>query len=1041
MNSKKLLACFMSVFLISAYGSLRSITYAQDAGDLGGQSFDGDNIPVGPEGPSEEPSTPPSEPDDNGDDNNTDNNNTDNNNNNSNNNHNYINNGNNNNNNNNNNDNDNTPTISVSDSYNNQGIAYFNNKDYVSAYNDFFAAMQSDPDTPLYRWNAAKAAWGQALAAFNSQDWAGAINLYQNALALFYDDPTDFTLVVESIGCAQSGLGGDLYKNGDCAGALYMFQSALAYDTRPENKLAYQDNIADAENGLGTNAWKNQDWAGAIDYYQKALSESSGDPSDSDKAIFQSNLIQAQEAAHPNTVWDASGAANPVDGYQWTNPNSTNDLTVEPIPAGTPNSEHPNTVWNGSAQFHPADGYEWTNNSDPSATSFGVQPYPAGTPDADHANTVWDGSAHLTPADGYQWAVANGPADNDFTVKPLLAGTPDAALPNVVWSGNAQLLPAPGYQWVSNNNQNDDSVSLIPTGTPDSDHANTVWDGSAKLVPAPGYQWVNANGASDDFNVQPIPADTIDSAHPATVWDGNGNIIPAPGYQWADANGPADNNFAVNPIPAGTPDADHPNTFWDGSGILTPASGYQWDSSIDPNDDSVVPITAGNTSSSPPGANPIELTQAYQQAEDLVHNFRLQVQAPDDTPVVPDPQTSAVNPPPDDANSIPPVDSDTAIADLSDPDWDPSFSDDPDQSVPLPPDSSASSPPPANTPAPVESPPVDSAALQTQVNQQIARFQNQLAGLKKTQKAWQTALKKLQSGQNYQAELDDLCKEGQDAQLHALAACLDLLVGEAGPAEHFMELHESNMSSEQMEKLADAAALKMKDLGALLAEFQTDNAPQVLTAIAEVQNAENILSSAMQHEGSLVNLYKNMKTISDGLTKAIDAIGLIDDTHMNEKQNLLLAMQNVQDFIANQVINNPTVQDFVREQVNDVSLGVWQKEAAAKGMQDVATYASLGKFAINYGYESARFYMAWNGVNETLGKIDDQNRIAGDMQYKIVQSTNQINQVKAQLAALQAASGNDQQSRQVLDKIQQQDRIQAYEAALMLPENSMPAAQ
>jgi len=32
-------------------------------------------------------------------------------------------------------------------------------------------------------------------------------------------------------------------------------------------------------------------------------------------------------------------------------------------------------------------------------------------------------------------------------------------------------------------------------------------------------------------------------------------------------------------------------------------------------------------------------------------------------------------------------------------------------------------------------------------------------------------------------------------------------------------------------------------------------------------------------------------------------------------------------------------------------------------------------------------------------------------------------------------------NRQVLDQIQQQDRIQAYEAALLLPENSMPAAQ
>jgi tetratricopeptide (TPR) repeat protein len=1065
MNRKKLLACFISVFFISACSSLRSIAYAQDFSAIINAERNLQNYPQRPAYRPQQPQQPQQPP-------------------------------------------DNEPqqsSESPSDADNDQGCADFSKKDYADAYVNFLWAMENDTSTPFYRWNAAKAAWGQAAVAFNNGDWAGAINLYQNALALFYDNPVYQATLQHSIGSAENNLGNVFYKNGDFTDAISLYQDALTLDDDPADKIIFQGNAANAEREIGVNAYDKGDWAGAIKQFQKALAL---DNNPADQIALHNILIIAEEAAYPNTVWYANGGANAADGYQWANPNDYTDYTVVPIPAGTPNvdhpntvwdgngkleavsgyqftipndptsvkpipagtpdADHPNTIWDGSAHPAPADGYQWTNSSDPSAANYVVQPIPAGTPDADHPNTVWDGngkltpvsgyqfadpsdpasiepipagtvdadhpntvwdgSAHPAPALGYQWASTNGPADNNYTVNPIPDGTPDSDYPNVVWNGHAQLHAADGYQWT---NFSDPSaanyvVQPIPAGTSDADHPNTVWDGSAKLVPAPGYQWVNANGASDDFNVQPIPADTIDPDHPATVWDGKGNIIAAPGYQWADTNGPVDKNFSVNPIPAGTPDADHSNTVWDGTGTLTPAGGYQWDSFIDPNDYSVVPVTAT-------GGNPISLSEAYQQAEDLVHNFRLKVQVSDQSPVAPDSQTPAANPPTD-MDSLPIVDDTTTIADLSDYDWDPSFSDDPDQSVPLP---MASPPPPANFPASVVSSPADSVTLQTQVDQQIARFQSQLARLKNTQLAWQTALRKLQSGQNYQAELDEMCKESQKAQWGAVKACLSLLTGEAGPIAGIIE--NNSLETERLWDKALEIRTKMVEVRDLLAQAQAAGADAVPVgrATAYLQILYDSTTEAIKNEKTMLGFYKNLKTFLDTVSKLGDCIMQINDT--KEKQTLLLTVQNLQDFVANQIIFNPEVQDIIREHVNDWSLEQWQKAAGENGMKDVASYASLGKFAIDYGYEAGRFYMAWNGVNETLKNIDDQNRIAHDMQYNIVQSTNEINQVKAQLAALQAASGNDQQSRQVLNKIQQQDRIQAYEAALMLPDNSVPA--
>lgn len=99
--------------------------------------------------------------------------------------------------------------------------------------------------------------------------------------------------------------------------------------------------------------------------------------------------------------------------------------------------------------------------------------------------------------------------------------------PYLIRKSNGKIRPPRGYEWVSENDQNDLRIQLLP---------GLVADFGDSVRPMGGYRWVYPFD-HDNFQVELIPG---------LVKAKEGGFRPSSGYDWVDSKDPR--NFCVKPI-------------------------------------------------------------------------------------------------------------------------------------------------------------------------------------------------------------------------------------------------------------------------------------------------------------------------------------------------------------------------------------------------------------------------------------------------------------------------------------------------------------
>ena len=139
------------------------------------------------------------------------------------------------------------------------------------------------------------------------------------------------------------------------------------------------------------------------------------------------------------------------------------------------------------------------------------------------------------------------------------------------------------------------------------------------------------------------------------------------------------------------------------------------------------------------------------------------------------------------------------------------------------------------------------------------------------------------------------------------------------------------------------------------------------------------------------------------------AIELVQGTR--EKHDLILASKLIEDFIV--------------DRARDAGLRVVQENLQKRGMAGSAQISSLGKFLIDYGYNSMRFYLAWSNVHDILAQMDDRNALASALQRNIVETTQQMSALRSEVQRLKEARDH-QTGSVILAELRQKEMREAY---------------
>jgi hypothetical protein len=296
------------------------------------------------------------------------------------------------------------------------------------------------------------------------------------------------------------------------------------------------------------------------------------------------------------------------------------------------------------------------------------------------------------------------------------------------------------------------------------------------------------------------------------------------------------------------------------------------------------------------------------------------------------------------------------------------------------------------------------------LNKEITKREQRISKLTRSREAWTAALEKLQSGKNWQSELQYWVEDSQTAQLGALQTSLGLLVGVAGPVADAIEVHRYNAAV--FWNSAQNGRARLEEINLLLTEskFSPQKTEALQRAAAALRAASNTMATGMKSEAELAEGFKHLDNLSDGLLKSSEWIergGSLKDKH-----DLLLATK--------------LIQDIAVDVLKDAGLVKIQKRLLAGGLQGAAQGSKLANFAVDYGYHSTRFYLAWSNVHDILGQIDDQNALSAMMGQKIVETTDQIKNLKSEMHQVENARGNKTEGETILAEMKQKEIRDAY---------------
>lgn len=293
---------------------------------------------------------------------------------------------------------------------------------------------------------------------------------------------------------------------------------------------------------------------------------------------------------------------------------------------------------------------------------------------------------------------------------------------------------------------------------------------------------------------------------------------------------------------------------------------------------------------------------------------------------------------------------------------------------------------------------------QKAIEQQIAVREKRVAKIVRGREAWRVALEKIQKNENWKDELKYWVEESQVAQIGAIKSCLSLLIGAAGPLNDAIETHGFN--SVQYAKRLEAHGKTAKSLKALL-DRVSNNSPEKQAIIRSLTREYDELVKLMKKEIGLKEFCKRLNTFATNLMNATNGVEVLNDLAV--KRDLALVIKDLQDIVV----------DLMKE----AGLVRLQKV----GMGEVAKVGKLGSFLIDYGYNSIRFYEAWNNVNDVLSRIDNTSVLSQRLGREITLSTDKIKGIKKEIEQLKSAQNMDEEKKgQVLYELRAREFQEAH---------------
>jgi hypothetical protein len=128
--------------------------------------------------------------------------------------------------------------------------------------------------------------------------------------------------------------------------------------------------------------------------------------------------------------------------------------------------------------------------------------------------------------------------------------------------------------------------------------------------------------------------------------------------------------------------------------------------------------------------------------------------------------------------------------------------------------------------------------------------------------------------------------------------------------------------------------------------------------------------------------------------------------NIHEKHKLLLA--------------GKLIGDFVLDRLKDMV----PKRLWTLGRRSAGAASALAVFAIDYGYDSIRFFVAWANVDDFLARIEDRAWIMHTLERKITETTEQMRTVRSEINELRRAR-NTPRASEILRRTQADEMRQA----------------
>jgi len=296
------------------------------------------------------------------------------------------------------------------------------------------------------------------------------------------------------------------------------------------------------------------------------------------------------------------------------------------------------------------------------------------------------------------------------------------------------------------------------------------------------------------------------------------------------------------------------------------------------------------------------------------------------------------------------------------------------------------------------------------INKEIKKRERGVSKLKRQREAWRVASEYLRAGRTWKRELEFHVEESQVAQVGALVTSVGLLIGVAGPVRNAIDAHRNN--AVRLWNSADKSRARLKEINAVLSRgnLSASKSAELQRAAKLLRTIHADLTSAMKSEIELTKRFKSLVTTSDNLLKAARYIELGGE--LKEKHDLLLATKLIADFHVGVM--------------KDAGLVKVQEVLLKKGMASVAQSTRLGDFAIDYGYHSLRFYLAWDGVHDILVQIEYETDVLGMMGRNIVDATNDIKSLNTEVRRLNEARGDKETGAKILKELWYKEQREAY---------------